>query len=81
MHICTHFESMASRLNLKGNLLCCRWGNTPFDEARLSGNNQLIKLLEEAKSAQTSEIHSVSHEISGIAEATPSLKAVEYISF
>lgn len=41
-----------------------RWGNTPFDEARLSGNNQLIKLLEEAKSAQTSEFPSVSHEIS-----------------
>ncbi|CAN4095129.1 unnamed protein product [Withania somnifera] len=41
-----------------------RWGNTPFDEARLSGNNQLIKLLEEAKSAQILEFPSVSHEIS-----------------
>ncbi|KAK6789961.1 hypothetical protein RDI58_013761 [Solanum bulbocastanum] len=40
-----------------------RWGSTPFDEARLSGNNQLIKLLEEARSAQTSEFPSVSHEI------------------
>ncbi|XP_055810942.1 potassium channel SKOR-like [Solanum dulcamara] len=42
-----------------------RWGNTPMDEARLSGNNQLIKLLEEAISAQISEFPSVSHEISG----------------
>lgn len=50
-----------------------------MDEARLSGNNQLIKLLEEAKSAQISEFPSVSHKISGIAEATPSLRAVEYI--
>ncbi|XP_059318106.1 potassium channel SKOR-like isoform X3 [Lycium ferocissimum] len=41
-----------------------RWGNTPVDEARLSGNNQLIKVLEEAKSAQISEFPSVSHDIS-----------------
>lgn len=79
MHICTHFASTACHLKRKGNLLCCRWGNTPFDEARLSGNNQLIKLLEEAKSTQLSGFPSVSHEKSGIAEATPSLKAVEYI--
>ncbi|OIT37659.1 PREDICTED: potassium channel SKOR-like [Nicotiana attenuata] len=41
-----------------------RWGNTPFDEARLSGNNQLTKLLEEAKSAQISEFPIAPHEIS-----------------
>ncbi|KAK4353942.1 hypothetical protein RND71_026136 [Anisodus tanguticus] len=39
-------------------------GKTPVDEARLSGNNQLIKLLEEAKSAQIAEFPSNSHEIS-----------------
>ncbi|TKY56680.1 Potassium channel SKOR [Spatholobus suberectus] len=32
-----------------------RWGNTPLDEARMCGNKNLIKLLEEAKSAQLSE--------------------------
>ncbi|XP_027187729.1 potassium channel SKOR isoform X3 [Cicer arietinum] len=31
-----------------------RWGNTPLDEARMSGNKNLIKLLEDAKSAQLS---------------------------
>nr|GMC62447.1 potassium channel SKOR-like [Ipomoea batatas] len=32
-----------------------RWGNTPVDGARASGNKQLIQLLEEAKSAKLSE--------------------------
>ncbi|KAL9316386.1 hypothetical protein ACSQ67_017387 [Phaseolus vulgaris] len=32
-----------------------RWGNTPLDEARMCGNKNLIKLLEEAKSAQLLE--------------------------
>ncbi|KAL2317285.1 hypothetical protein Fmac_031161 [Flemingia macrophylla] len=32
-----------------------RWGNTPLDEARMCGNKNLIKLLEDAKSAQLSE--------------------------
>ncbi|XP_027331706.1 potassium channel SKOR-like [Abrus precatorius] len=32
-----------------------RWGNTPVDEARMCGNKNLIKLLEDAKSAQLSE--------------------------
>ncbi|KAM0057367.1 putative cyclic nucleotide-binding domain, potassium channel, voltage-dependent, EAG/ELK/ERG [Helianthus debilis subsp. tardiflorus] len=33
-----------------------RWGNTPLDEGRMSGNKMMIKLLEEAKSAQLSEL-------------------------
>ncbi|MED6193886.1 hypothetical protein PIB30_023408 [Stylosanthes scabra] len=40
-----------------------RWGNTPLDEARMSGNQNLIKLLEDAKSAQLSELHSRSQEL------------------
>ncbi|XP_022141640.1 potassium channel SKOR isoform X2 [Momordica charantia] len=32
-----------------------RWGNTPLDEGRISGNKNLIKLLEEAKATQLSE--------------------------
>ncbi|CAL5189896.1 unnamed protein product [Lathyrus oleraceus] len=32
-----------------------RWGNTPLDEARMSGNKNLIKMLEDAKSAQLTE--------------------------
>ncbi|KAM1601417.1 hypothetical protein ACFXTN_023741 [Malus domestica] len=32
-----------------------RWGNTPLDESRMCGNKNLIKLLEEAKSAQSIE--------------------------
>ncbi|CAN4114746.1 unnamed protein product [Withania somnifera] len=43
-----------------------RWGNTPVDEARVSGNKQMISLLEEAKTAQLSEFPDVPHEISGI---------------
>ncbi|KAL8161187.1 hypothetical protein V2J09_012676 [Rumex salicifolius] len=31
-----------------------RWGNTPLDEARMCGNKNLIKLLEDAKTAQLS---------------------------
>jgi len=32
-----------------------RWGNTPMDEGRKCGNKNLIKLLEDAKSAQLTE--------------------------
>ncbi|KAK2652563.1 hypothetical protein Ddye_012419 [Dipteronia dyeriana] len=32
-----------------------RWGNTPLDEGRICGNKSLIKLLEDAKSAQMPE--------------------------
>ncbi|GAV60464.1 cNMP_binding domain-containing protein/Ion_trans domain-containing protein/DUF3354 domain-containing protein/Ank_2 domain-containing protein [Cephalotus follicularis] len=32
-----------------------RWGNTPLDEGRMCGNKNLIRLLEDAKSAQLSE--------------------------
>ncbi|KAG4402630.1 hypothetical protein GLYMA_02G243400v4 [Glycine max] len=35
-----------------------RWGNTPLDEARMCGNKNLIKLLEDAKSSQLSEFPS-----------------------
>ncbi|XP_076887404.1 potassium channel SKOR-like [Bidens hawaiensis] len=45
-----------------GVLLKDRWGNTPLDEARLSGNKMLIKLLEEAKSLQLLEFPSCSQE-------------------
>ncbi|EOA19218.1 hypothetical protein CARUB_v100041251mg, partial [Capsella rubella] len=31
-----------------------RWGNTPIDEARMCGNKKLIKLLEDANTAQPS---------------------------
>ncbi|KAJ9676731.1 hypothetical protein PVL29_021977 [Vitis rotundifolia] len=40
-----------------------RWGNTPLDEARIGGNKNLIKLLEEAMSAQLSEFSSCSQDI------------------
>uniref|UniRef100_A0A2P2LLD9 Potassium channel n=1 Tax=Rhizophora mucronata TaxID=61149 RepID=A0A2P2LLD9_RHIMU len=40
-----------------------RWGNTPLDDGRLCGNKKLIKLLEDAKSAQLSELQNCSHEI------------------
>ncbi|KAM3308799.1 potassium channel SKOR-like [Capsicum chacoense] len=39
-----------------------RWENTPVDEARVSGNKQMISLLEEAKSAQLSEFPDGPHE-------------------
>ncbi|XP_068302539.1 potassium channel SKOR-like isoform X2 [Pyrus communis] len=32
-----------------------RWGNTPLDEGRMCGNKNLIKLLEEAKAAESIE--------------------------
>ncbi|KAL1540741.1 potassium channel SKOR-like isoform X2 [Salvia divinorum] len=32
-----------------------RWGNSPIDEARICGNKNMIRLLEEAKTAQLSE--------------------------
>ncbi|KAL3527435.1 hypothetical protein ACH5RR_012091 [Cinchona calisaya] len=44
-------------------LLKDRWGNTPIDEGRISGNKSMINLLEEAKSAQLSELPGVSQEI------------------
>ena len=47
-----------------------RWGNTPLDEARIGGNKNLIKLLEEAMSAQLSEFSSCSQEIRGTTKTT-----------
>lgn len=44
----------------------CRWGNTPLDEARLTGNKVLMKLLKEAKSFRLSEFPSSSQETTGI---------------
>ncbi|GER47065.1 potassium channel SKOR family protein [Striga asiatica] len=32
-----------------------RWGNTPLDEGRMCGNKNMIRLLEEAKTAQLSD--------------------------
>ncbi|XP_058179676.1 potassium channel SKOR [Rhododendron vialii] len=40
-----------------------RWGNTPLDEARICGNKNLIKLLEDAKSSQLSKFPDFSQEI------------------
>ncbi|KAH6837532.1 STELAR K+ outward rectifier [Perilla frutescens var. hirtella] len=40
-----------------------RWGNTPMDEGRICGNKNLIRLLEEAKTAQLSEYPDSSHEV------------------
>ncbi|KAL8125438.1 hypothetical protein AgCh_012942 [Apium graveolens] len=40
-----------------------RWGNTPLDEGRMSGNQNLIRLLEIAKASQLDEISNQSHEI------------------
>uniref|UniRef100_A0A1J3GDJ5 Potassium channel n=1 Tax=Noccaea caerulescens TaxID=107243 RepID=A0A1J3GDJ5_NOCCA len=40
-----------------------RWGNSPLDEARMCGNKKLIKLLEDAKTAQSSIYPSSSHEL------------------
>lgn len=42
-----------------------RWGNTPLDEARMCGNKNLIKLLEDAKSAHLSEFPYGSQEFTG----------------
>lgn len=42
-----------------------RWGNTPLDEARMCGNKNLIKLLEDAKSAHLSEFPCSPHELLG----------------
>lgn len=47
-----------------------RWGNTPLDEARIGGNKNLIKLLEEAMTAQLSESSSGSLELRGTTKAT-----------
>ncbi|KAA3489477.1 potassium channel SKOR [Gossypium australe] len=38
------------------------WGNTPLDEARMCGNKNLIKLLEDAKATQLSELPHCSKE-------------------
>ena len=43
-----------------------RWGKTPLDEGQVSGNKKLIKLLEEAKSAQILEFPH-SQKVTGIA--------------
>ncbi|KAK2998532.1 hypothetical protein RJ639_024571 [Escallonia herrerae] len=40
-----------------------RWGNTPLDEGRMCGNKNMIKLLEEAKYSQLSELPDRSQEI------------------
>ncbi|XP_058108353.1 potassium channel SKOR-like isoform X3 [Magnolia sinica] len=40
-----------------------RWGNTPLDEARMSGSKPVIKLLEDAKSSQLSELCNSSQHI------------------
>ncbi|KAK8551040.1 hypothetical protein V6N13_119533 [Hibiscus sabdariffa] len=40
-----------------------RWGNTPLDEGRMCGNKNLVKLLEDAKTAQLSEFPYRSKEI------------------
>ncbi|XP_027178269.1 potassium channel SKOR isoform X1 [Coffea eugenioides] len=39
-----------------------RWGNTPLDEGRISGNKNMMDLLEEAESAQSSELSDLSQE-------------------
>ncbi|KAL3525038.1 hypothetical protein ACH5RR_013410 [Cinchona calisaya] len=39
-----------------------RWGNTPVDEGRITGNMNMMDLLEEAKSAQLSELPDLSQE-------------------
>ncbi|KAF8036318.1 hypothetical protein BT93_C2135 [Corymbia citriodora subsp. variegata] len=38
-----------------------RWGSTPLDEGRLSGNKNLIKLLEDARAVQISEVADSCH--------------------
>ncbi|XP_028078976.1 potassium channel KOR1-like [Camellia sinensis] len=40
-----------------------RWGNTPLDEARIGGDKNLVKLLEEAKSGQLAEFSDCFKEI------------------
>ncbi|KAL1225038.1 Potassium channel GORK [Cardamine amara subsp. amara] len=39
-----------------------RWGNSPLDEARTCGNKKLIKLLEVAKTGQSSSSHELQEE-------------------
>ncbi|EEF28913.1 Potassium channel SKOR, putative [Ricinus communis] len=49
---------MMAKLLLEAGASVCskdRWGKTPLDEGRISGNKNLIKLLEDAKSTQLSE--------------------------
>ncbi|GJZ76792.1 potassium channel SKOR-like protein [Tanacetum coccineum] len=58
-------------------LLKDRWGNTPLDEARLSGNKILIKLLEEAKYLQLPEFPSSSQEPS-VTDKIPKKKCTIY---
>lgn len=43
-----------------------RWGNTAVDEAIKTGNKQLIELLDEAKSAQLSELPGCLEGLKGI---------------
>ncbi|CAL5445307.1 unnamed protein product [Camellia sinensis] len=41
----------------------CTWGNTPLDEARIGGDKNLVKLLEDAKSGQLAEFSDCFKEI------------------
>ncbi|KAH1121825.1 hypothetical protein J1N35_004985 [Gossypium stocksii] len=54
---CTE-EEIEGTADLKNN----QWGNTPVDEAQMCGNKNLIKLLEDAKSTQLSELPHCSKE-------------------
>ncbi|KAK4480078.1 hypothetical protein RD792_013135 [Penstemon davidsonii] len=40
-----------------------RWGNTPVDEGRMCGNENMIRILEEAKAAQLSKFPDCSQEV------------------
>lgn len=71
--MCFHFLACIKKIHIENSSLpqlsiiglCCRWGNTPLDEGRMSGNKNLIKLLEIAKSSQLAEITNQSPEITG----------------
>ncbi|CAL5442504.1 unnamed protein product [Camellia sinensis] len=45
-----------------------RWGNTPLDEARIGGDKNLVKLLEDAKSGQLAEFSDCFKEIQDAAK-------------
>ncbi|XP_057807219.1 potassium channel SKOR isoform X2 [Salvia miltiorrhiza] len=46
-----------------------RWGNTPIDEGRICGNKNMIRLLEEAKTAQLSEYPDRVNEVTELTHA------------
>ncbi|KAI3879698.1 hypothetical protein MKW92_049098 [Papaver armeniacum] len=48
-----------------------RWGNTPVDEGYISGNKKLVKLLEEAESAELSTVGASTSEIQVTNKAKP----------